>query len=89
MESQEPTQAKREAAAKAMSRRFGVSLNTVQPISINQIDLRPSRINAPDSLAEIVSQDTYERAFHTYGHSVKDRVRKFAGDFKNPPDLVD
>lgn len=88
MESQEPTQAKREAAAKAMSRRFGVSLNTVQPISINQIDLRASRINAPDSLAEIVSQDTYERAFHTYGHSFKDRVRKFAGDFKNPPDLV-
>lgn len=88
MESQEPTPAKREAAAKAMSERFGASLDTVQARSVEQLDLRPSRITAPDTLSEIVTADTYERAFHTYGHSFRDRIRKFSGDFQNPPDLV-
>jgi alkyldihydroxyacetonephosphate synthase len=88
MESQEPTPAKREAAAKAMSERFGVPLNTVQPRSVDQLDLRPSRITPPATLSEITTTDTYERAFHTYGHSFRDRVRKFAADFTNPPDVV-
>jgi alkyldihydroxyacetonephosphate synthase len=88
MESHEPTPAKREAAARAMSERFGKSLVTVQPRSVDQLDLRPSRITPPASLSEITTTDTYERAFHTYGHSFRDRVRKFAGDFPNPTDVV-
>jgi alkyldihydroxyacetonephosphate synthase len=88
MESHEPTPAKREAAARAMSERFGKSLETVQPRSVDQLDLRPSRITPPASLSEITTTDTYERAFHTYGHSFRDRVRKFAGDFPNPTDVV-
>ncbi len=88
MESQEPTPAKREAAAKTMSERFGVSLDTVQPHSPDQLQLRPPRITPPATLSEITTTDTYERAFHTYGHSFRDRVRKFAADFPNPPDVV-
>ena len=88
MESQEPTDAKRESAAKAMSERFGVSLKTVQPRSVDQLALPVPRIKAPATLSEIVTGDTYERAFHTYGHSFRDRVRKFDGDFQNPPDVV-
>ena len=88
MESQEPTPAKREAAARAMSERFGQSLKTVQPRSVDLLDLRPARITPPASLSEITTTDTYERAFHTYGHSFRDRVRKFAGDFPNPTDVV-
>ena len=88
MESREPTPARREAAARAMSERFGVSLNAAQPPSLDQIDLRPPRITPPGSLAAIATTDTYERAFDAYGHSFRDRVRKFAGEFPNPPDVI-
>ena len=36
----------------------------------------------------ICSTDTHDRAAHSYGHSFRDRVRKFDGSFDNPPDIV-
>jgi alkyldihydroxyacetonephosphate synthase len=39
-------------------------------------------------VAVFSSVAAYDRAGHSYGHSFPDRVRKFRGEFPNPPDFV-
>ncbi|MFW6174690.1 MAG: FAD-binding oxidoreductase [Chloroflexota bacterium] len=88
MESQEPSQQDMREAARAMSERFGVALEPGAPPRPDDISLPEPRVKPPDSLSGICRTDTYERAFHTYGHSYRDRTRKFNGEFHNPPDIV-
>jgi alkyldihydroxyacetonephosphate synthase len=59
-----------------------------EPVPLDQVELGPPRLSAPDSLAEIVSDDRHERLSHTLGKAYRDVVRGFRGDFPNPPDLV-
>ncbi len=57
-------------------------------MSLEDVSLRPSRLQAPSSLGEICFDDDYERASHALGKAYRDVVRGFRGEFEHPPDLV-
>ena len=88
MESSEPSTTQRRRAAAEASRRFGISLELQHPPRIEELNLRAPRIKPPATLLPICSTDSHDRAVHSYGHSFRDRVRKFNGSFDNPPDIV-
>ena len=88
MESSEPTTAQRRRAAFETLRRFGIPLEETRPPRVEDLRLRPPRINPPAGLLSICSTDLHERATHSYGHSFRDRVRKFDGSFDNSPDII-
>ena len=55
---------------------------------LEQIELPPSRVRAPASLAPMCTDASYDRAAHTYGKSFRDVVRAFHGELEHPPDVV-
>jgi alkyldihydroxyacetonephosphate synthase len=57
-------------------------------VPLEAIDLPAPRIKPPAALAEVFTDDTVERAAHTYGKAYRDIVRAFRGRYENPPDLV-
>jgi alkyldihydroxyacetonephosphate synthase len=57
-------------------------------VALDAVRLRPPRVLAPASLAEICSDDVHARASHALGKSYSDVVRGFRGDFHHPPDFV-
>jgi alkyldihydroxyacetonephosphate synthase len=59
-----------------------------QPARVEDLELRPSRLEPPASLADICSSDPPERASHSYGKAYRDIVRAFRGRIDNPPDVV-
>ena len=60
----------------------GESRPTAAPPQASDIALRAPRVSAPASLANVLSQDPYERLLHTYGKSFPETVRAFARDFR-------
>jgi alkyldihydroxyacetonephosphate synthase len=88
MESREPSQADLAEAARKLSARYGVELGPAALPDISSISLRKPRVRVPKALRELCSTDVRERAFHAYGHSFRDRVRKFRLEFPNPPDAI-
>ncbi len=71
------------------AKQFGVSqFEVTPPPTVEEISLRPSRLNIPASLQPICTTEQYERLLHSYGCSFPDSVRKFARDFSNPPDVI-
>ena len=87
-ESDEPTPEQRNEMAAAMSRKYGVSLESPPMPTLERLDLRYPRVTPPSGLAEICSTDDHDRALHSYGRSFRDRVRAFNCDFPNPIDVV-
>ncbi len=88
LESEEPTEAARQAMAKQLSERYGVAV-TPRPIpNLADAELRAPRITPPEALSEFCFTDTYERARHSGGAHFTDRTRAFNLDFPNPPDIV-
>ena len=88
LESEEPTEADRQAMARQISERYGVAV-TPKPIpDLADAELRPARITPPETLADFCFTDTYERARHAGGAHFTDRTRAFNLDFPNPPDFV-
>ncbi len=68
---------------------LGVSHFEVTPFPrAEDIQLYPPRLAIPAALSAICNSDHYERLLHSYGHSFIDSVRKIAGDFSNPPDVI-
>lgn len=68
---------------------FGNTELTAQaPPSLADISMPEPRLQAPDSLASIISIDRRDRASHTYGKSFRDIVRGLNGDFSCAPDLI-
>jgi alkyldihydroxyacetonephosphate synthase len=59
-----------------------------QPARLEDVELRPPRIEPPPSLAAICSTDRLERASHAYGKAYRDIVRAFRGQVDHPPDVV-
>ena len=55
---------------------------------LEAIELRESRIKAPEALDELFTADRYERVSHALGKAYRDVVRGFRGRIDNPPDLV-
>jgi alkyldihydroxyacetonephosphate synthase len=54
----------------------------------SEIKLRAPRVTAPAALANVLTQEPYERLVHTYGKSYPETARAFNRDFANAPDLV-
>ena len=59
-----------------------------QAVPLEQVKLRPPRVEVPAALAEIAAVDDYSRASHALGKAYRDVVRGFRGLFDEPPDAV-
>jgi alkyldihydroxyacetonephosphate synthase len=55
---------------------------------VDDVALRPSRLQPPARVARLCSTEPYQRLVHTYGKSFPDTVRAFARDFDRAPDVV-
>lgn len=88
-EDEGPDAAQREAMAKNLAARLGVtSLPLADPPQLERVDLRQPRLTPPAALASVCSTAPVDRAGHTYGKSYRDIVRGFRGELPNPPDFV-
>ncbi len=69
--------------------RFGAhDLTQVPAPRLEEIELPPSRVAPPPSLAARFDTSPHERLGHTYGKSFRDVVRGLRRAFSNPPDAV-
>jgi alkyldihydroxyacetonephosphate synthase len=88
-EDQQPPYEQVEAAAAGAREHLGFPpVEVERPVSLDDVDLPPPRLEPPASLARICSSERYERVTHSYGKSYRDVVRAFRGRFDNPPDVV-
>jgi alkyldihydroxyacetonephosphate synthase len=88
-EDQQPPPEQVEASAAAAREQLGFPPAEVeQPLPLDDVELSPSRLGPPASLAHICAADRYERVTHSYGKSYRDVVRAFRGRFGNPTDVV-
>jgi alkyldihydroxyacetonephosphate synthase len=88
-EDQQPPHEQVEAAGAAAREHLGFAPADVErPVPLEDVDLRPPRLEPPESLAHICRTDRYERVSHAYGKSYRDVVRAFRGQFGDPPDVV-
>jgi alkyldihydroxyacetonephosphate synthase len=83
----EPTRADLEAAGPEVERLFGFSAQAPEEPAPLQA-LPPSRMQLPDSLAAISSDDAIDRARHGVGRSYRDLVRGIRGQVEHVPDVV-
>jgi alkyldihydroxyacetonephosphate synthase len=87
-EDQQPSRAELEQAAKGIRDRLGFGGDVREAMPLEQVELSPPRLRAPDALAEILSAGRHERLSHALGKAYRDVVRGHRGEFPNPPDLV-
>jgi len=87
-EDQVPSKKELGEAAAAIRERFGFGGELEEPVPLEDVKLRASRLKAPDSFGDLFSDDHYERTAHALGKAYRDVVRGFRGEFENPPDLV-
>ncbi len=87
-EDQAPTATQMREAAEGIRARFGFGGEVRKPLPLEQVELRPSRLRAPERFGDLFSDDRYERASRALGKAYRDVVRGFYGEFENPPDLV-
>jgi alkyldihydroxyacetonephosphate synthase len=87
-EDQAPSTVELEQAAAGIRERFGFGGEPEQPVPLDAVELRASRLKAPDAFGDLFSDDHYERVAHALGKAYRDVVRGFRGEFENPPDLV-
>jgi alkyldihydroxyacetonephosphate synthase len=86
---QQPSAAELEDVARGIRETLGFGATEIEePVPLEAVPLRPARLRVPDSLAEILTDDHYERVSHALGKAYRDIVRGFRGEFANPPDLV-
>ena len=68
---------------------YGVSPEpAAPPPTVEELELRASRLDVPSSLRDICSTSAWDRAAHAYGKSFPDSVRIFKRSVPNPPDVV-
>ena len=87
-EDQAPSKGELQAAAVGIRERFGFGGELEEPVRLDEVELRASRLKAPSGLGDLFSDDHYERTAHALGKAYRDVVRGFRGEFENPPDLV-
>jgi alkyldihydroxyacetonephosphate synthase len=87
-EDQTPTATQMREAASAIRERFGFGGEVRQPLPLEQVELRESRLRAPERLGDLFADDRYARVSRALGKSYRDVVQGFYGRFPNPPDLV-
>ncbi len=84
----EPDEATRKAAAESVSRRLGRTVTPPPVPRIQDISLRPPRLQVPDALSGFVTSDHAERVLHTHGGHVLELLAALRGQFDSPPDAV-
>ncbi len=77
-----------EEAARGIRERLGFGGEVRDPVPLEEVELAPSRLQAPDSPAELFSDERHDRLSHALGKAYRDVVRGMRGEFPNPPDLV-
>jgi alkyldihydroxyacetonephosphate synthase len=88
-EDEQPGRAQLEAMVPAVRERLGFGGEQVEePLPLDRIDLPPPRVEAPGSLAEILTDDHHERVSHALGKAYRDVVRGMRGEIEHAPDLV-
>ena len=87
-EDQAPTAQQLREAGEGIRERFGFGGEAERPLPLEQVELRPGRLKAPERLGDLFSDGRYERVSHALGKSYRDVVQGFYGRFPNPPDLV-
>jgi alkyldihydroxyacetonephosphate synthase len=87
-EDQQPSRAELEQTARGIRDRLGFGGEVREAVPLEQVELSPPRLRAPDALAEILSAGRHERLSHALGKAYRDVVRGHRGEFPNPPDLV-
>jgi alkyldihydroxyacetonephosphate synthase len=87
-EDQAPSKKELGEAAAAIRERFGFGGELEEPVPLDEVELRASRLKAPDAFGNLFSDGHYERVSHALGKAYRDVVRGFRGEFENPPDLV-
>jgi alkyldihydroxyacetonephosphate synthase len=88
-EDQQPNREGVEGIARAVTDRLGFEVDEIEePVSLDDVELRESRLRIPKRFAEMFSDDRYDRLSHALGKAYRDVVRGFRGEFPNPPDLV-
>jgi alkyldihydroxyacetonephosphate synthase len=86
---QQPSGAELEAAARGIRETLGFgAIEIEEPVPLEAVALPAPRLRVPDSLADVLTDDHYERVSHALGKAYRDVVRGFRGQFSNPPDLV-
>jgi alkyldihydroxyacetonephosphate synthase len=87
-EDQAPSAKELREAAAGIRERFGFGGEPEQPVPLEQVELRGSRLKKPSDFGNLFTDDKYERASRALGKAYRDIVRGFRGEFENPPDLV-
>ena len=87
-QSDEPTQAQREAMARSLSETYGREVVAPPIPDVAAISLRAPRFEIPATLADFVTSDHTERVIHTYGGHFLELTRALRGEFDEPPDAV-
>lgn len=86
---EEPSHEDVRAAAGGLAQHLGFgSSEPERPVALDAIELPPSRLTPPPSLASICASDRDERVRHAYGRAYRDVVRGFYGHYEHAPDLV-
>jgi alkyldihydroxyacetonephosphate synthase len=88
LETDEPSEAERAAAAERMSKRFGVAIEAPPIPRVDDLELPKPRIEPPAALADFCDTGVHARASHAYGKSYRDTIRAFNREFPAPPDFV-
>lgn len=63
-------------------------LPPIEPPRLDELQLRAPRFDLPSELMVFCSDQTFDRASHSYGKSFRDIVRGLYRQFPNPPDYV-
>ncbi len=87
-EDQAPSRKELEEAATGIRERLGFGGEVEEPVSLEEVEIRASRLKAPSDLGDLFTDDKYERVSRALGKAYRDVVRGFRGEFENPPDLV-
>lgn len=84
-----PDRTAREQLGSMVSGVLGLEgLSAQDPVPIDEIEIRTSRITIPDRLKDLITSSREARIRHTYGRSFPDLLRGFRGDFAAAPDAV-
>jgi len=85
-EDEQPSPGELREAAAGLAAHLG--FGSVEPEAPAAPRLAPARVDVPQALAAICSQDDHARALHAHGASYLDVVRGFRGRFPHAPDAV-
>jgi alkyldihydroxyacetonephosphate synthase len=84
-----PTPEQQRKLGATVAARFGAEpREPIAPPTLDELALPGPRVTPPASLADVCTDDPFERAGHTYGKSFRDVWRALHRDFRHPPDLV-